>query len=62
MVRSNGKTMPKTRRKIEVDPELLRRFLDLVERSRETDRKFAETVADVRQLQERLRASHVDRY
>ena len=61
MVKSNVKTMPKTRRKVEVDRELLRRFLDLVERSRETDRKFAETLVDVRRYQERLRETYARR-
>lgn len=55
MVKSNLKPMPKTRRKVEVDPELLRRFLDLVERARESDKKNAEVLADVHRLQERLR-------
>ena len=58
MVKSNVKTMPKPRRKIEVDhdhQDLLRRFLELRERSRETDRKFEETLADIRELRKQLR-------
>jgi len=50
--------MSKSRRKIEVDPELLRRFLDLLERAREGDRKTAEVLAEVRQYQMRLRESY----
>lgn len=55
VVKSNVKTMPKPRRKIEVDQDLLRRFLELRERSRETDRKFEETLADIRELRKQLR-------
>jgi hypothetical protein len=56
--KSNVKTMPKQRRKIEVDQDhqdLLRRYLELRERSRETDRKFEETLADIRELRKQLR-------
>lgn len=62
MVKSNVKTMPKTRRKVEVDPELLRKFLELVERSRETDRKVAETLADIRQYRKHLREAYGGRW
>ena len=58
MVKSSVKTMPKPRRKFEVDhdhQDLLRRFLELRERSRETDRKFEETLADIRELRNQLR-------
>jgi hypothetical protein len=55
MVKSNLKPMPKTRRKVEVDRELLNKFLDLLERARESDKKNAEVLADVHRLQERLR-------
>lgn len=54
MVKSNVKSMSKTRRKIEVDPDLLRKFLELVERSRETDLKVAEDLAWLRQYRKRL--------
>ena len=55
MVKSNVKAMPKARRKVEVDPDLLRRFLDLVAEARETDRKAAEVLADIREYQKHLR-------
>jgi len=47
--------MQKKRRKTEVDPELLRKFLDLLERAQETDRKTAEVLADVHRYRKYLR-------
>ena len=55
MVKSNVKTMSKPRRKIEVDQDLLRRFLELRERFQETDRKLEETLAKTRELRKQLR-------
>jgi hypothetical protein len=55
VVKSNVKPMPKARRKVEVDPELRKKYLDLLERARETDRKTAELLADVNQFQKYLR-------
>lgn len=58
MVKSNVKTMPKPRRKIEVEhdhQDLLRRFLELRERFQETDRRYEETLADIRELRKQLR-------
>jgi hypothetical protein len=47
--------MPKSRRKVEVDRDLLRRFLELQRESRETDRKLAEVLADIRLLRKQIR-------
>lgn len=47
--------MPKTRRKVEVDPELLRKYLDLLERIRESDRKTATALADLEWVRKRIR-------
>lgn len=55
VVKSNVKPMPKSRRKVEVDRDLLRRFVELLEQSRETDRKVAETLADIRLLRKQIR-------
>jgi hypothetical protein len=55
VVKSNVKPMPKSRRKVEVDRDLLRRFLELQRESRETDRKLAEVLADIRLLRKQIR-------
>ena len=57
MVKSNPSAMPK-RRKIQVDPELLRELEDLERRMRETDREIAVTLERAHQLQKRLRATY----
>ena len=58
MVKSNVQPMPKKRRKVEVDPELLKKFVDLLAEFRESDRKTAEVLANVNQLQAYLRKKY----
>jgi hypothetical protein len=57
MVKSNVSSMPK-RRKIQVDPELLKQLADLERRMRETDREIEVTLAKAHELQQRLRATY----
>ncbi|MEX2556662.1 MAG: hypothetical protein WEB06_13680 [Actinomycetota bacterium] len=52
--------MPK-RRKVQVDPELLKALEDLERRSRESDRRAAEVLARVDQIQKRLREAYAAR-
>ena len=52
--------MPK-RRKIQVDPELLKALEDLERRSRETDRRTAALLVRLDQLQQRLREQYARR-
>lgn len=54
MVKSVERAMPK-RRKIAVDPELLKEIEDLERRMRATDRRIAETMAMADHVQRRLR-------
>ena len=54
MVKSEARPMPK-RRKVLVDPELLKALEDLERRARESDRRTAEVVARAEQLLARLR-------
>ncbi|MGH2728209.1 MAG: hypothetical protein ACRDKS_14670 [Actinomycetota bacterium] len=60
MVESNPSPMPK-RRKILVDPELLKELEDLERRSRETDRRTAEVLARVDRIQQQLREAYTGR-
>lgn len=60
MVKSNANPMPK-RRKVQVDPELLKALEDLERRSRESDRRAAEVLARVDQIQKRLREAYAAR-
>jgi len=57
MVKSNVSTMPK-RRKIQVDPELLRQLADLERRMRETDREIEAALHRANEVQRRLRARY----
>jgi len=60
MVKSNVQPMPK-RRKILVDPELLKELEDLERRSQETSRKTAEILAQAEQVRRRLREIYAGR-
>lgn len=55
MVKSNVSAMPK-RRKIQVDPELLKQIADLERRMRQTDREIEIAIARAEEAQRRLRA------
>jgi hypothetical protein len=54
MVKSNVRDMPK-RRKIEVDPELLKELEDLRRRMQETDRRIEATMARAEEARRKLR-------
>lgn len=55
MVKSNVSAMPK-RRKVQIDPELLKQLADLERRMRQTDREIAVAIERAHQVQKRLRA------
>lgn len=55
MVKSTASAMPK-RRKIQVDPELLKEIADLERRMRETDREIERTIQRGHEVQAKLRA------
>lgn len=55
MVKSNVSPMPK-RRKIQVDPELLKQLADLERRMRQTDREIEIAMARADEAQRKLRA------
>jgi hypothetical protein len=55
MVKSNVRSMPKDRRKVDMSPELRRQIDDVLLHADETRREFAEVVAQLRVLQAQLR-------
>jgi hypothetical protein len=57
MVKSNTTAMPK-RRKIQVDPELLKELEDLERRMRQTDREIEAVIARAHEVQQKLRAMY----
>lgn len=60
MVKSNLSAMPK-RRKVEVDPQLLKEFEDLQRRMRETDREIDAALEMAHEVQRKLRKIIADR-
>ena len=60
MVKSNVSAMPK-RRKVQVDPELLKQLADLERRMRETDRHIEAALHRANEVQKRLRTRYQSR-
>lgn len=56
MVKSNASAMPAKRRKVQVDPELLKELENLERRMRQTDREIERVLRKADEAQRQLRA------